>query len=204
MTSIQRQREIMYGSSKPSPKPGVAVPRAAPAAAPPVNGRDDAGRRLYSLSMKPHAEMKHFQAANSLFAPAILKAQGNRERVQVLEKVRDQAAAVSSDLGLSDEGSKRFLARIAQDVNRPKTRGDKLADAERAALDERYGSDKPELTKRAEVLVKTALSGKPELYEVLKHCDAPAHLDVVEPIFEVAAQKLAAERSPPEPQNQST
>jgi hypothetical protein len=204
MTSIQRQREIMYGgSSRPSPKPGVAVPRVTPTAAPPVRNREEAGQRLYTLSMRPQAEQKHFQAANALFAPAILKAQGNRERVQLLEEVRDQAAAVSSGLGLSDEGSKRFLARIALDVNRPKTRGHRLADAERAALEERYGADKPTLTQMAEKLTMGALVGKPELIGALENCDAAAHLDVVEPIFEVAAQKLAAERMPPEPQNQS-
>jgi hypothetical protein len=190
----QRAKSIMYGG-----RPAGAVPRVTPSAGPVVNGRRDAGKVLYSLSNKPHAEQRHYQAAQALFATPILKAQGNRERVQFLERVRNQAAAASNDLGLSDEGSRRFLARIAQDVNRPKTRGDKLADVERAALEERYGADKPTLTKRAEDLVKGALSGKPELYEALKNCDAAAHLDVVEPIFEVAAQKLAAERMPPEP-----
>jgi hypothetical protein len=193
MTDILRMREIMYGASKP----GGAIPKAAPPSAP-VSSREEAGMRMYALSMKPQAEQKHFQAANALFAPAILKAQGNREKTQFLEKIRDQAAAVSSGLGLSDEGSKRFLSRIAQDVNRPKTRGDKLADAERAALEERFGADKPALTKLADELAKGALSDKPELLGALKNCDAIAHLDVVEPIFEVAANKLAAERTPPE------
>jgi hypothetical protein len=206
MMSIEQVRRIMYPNAGPKEAPQVAPKAAAqrPSAPPTATNRTAAGNILYALSNRPLAEQKHYQAANALFAAALVKAadRGDRQRVQYLEKVRDQAAAASFELGLSDAGTRRFLSGIAHSVGNPKTRGE-LTAADDASLTEKFGAERAALaklaTERAVAVLKGEREGaepkpKAELHEVLFNSDAPVHLDVIEPVFEAVA---AARESTP-------
>jgi|HubBroStandDraft_1064217.scaffolds.fasta_scaffold392680_1 hypothetical protein len=206
MMTIEQMRRAMYPNAG-SKEAWQVAPKAAPqrpSAPRTVANRAEAGKLLYELSNRPFAEQKHYQAANALFAAALVKAadRGDRQRVRYLEKVRDQAAAASFELGLTDSGTRRFLSGIAHSVGNPKTRGE-LTAADDASLTEKFGTERAALAKLATERTGAVLKGeregaepepKAELHEVLFNSDAPVHLDVIEPVFEAVA---AARESTP-------
>jgi hypothetical protein len=202
MLSIEQVRRLMYPNAGPKEAPQVKAAQR-PSTPRTVANRTEAGNVLYALSNRPLAEQKHYQAANALFATALVKAadRGDRQRVQFLEKVRDQAAAASFEFGLSDAGAKRFLSGIAAKVGSPKTLTD-LTPQDDAALTEKFGADRAALAKLATDRTIAVLKGekageapepKTELHTALFNSDAPVHLDVIEPVFEAVAAARASE-----------